>query len=69
MKTLIDFLGIGIGEVMHEKMKGPQAEALIGRRQHALQLLDFDQAIPILIGDLEASDDVWIGSQQKHRWY
>ena len=66
MKTLTDFLGIGIGEVMHEKMNGPQVVALIKRRQRALQLLVFDQAIPILIGDLETSDVVCIGSFQKH---
>ena len=29
MKTLTDFLGIGIGEMMHKKMNGPQVEALI----------------------------------------
>ena len=69
METLTDFLGVGIGEVVHKKMNGPQAEALIVRRQRVLQLLVVDQATPVLIGDLEASDDVWIGSGRKRRRY
>lgn len=69
METLTDFLGVGIGEVMHEKMNGPQAEALVVRRQRALQLLVVDQATPVLIGDLEASNDARIGSGRKRRRY
>ena len=50
-------------------MNGPQAEALIVRRQRLLQLLVVDQATPVLIGDLEAGDDVRICSGRKRRRY
>lgn len=61
-ENLTDFLGVGIGEEVHEKMDGSQAEALIVRRQRPLQLLVVDNPAAILVSNLEASDYIGIGA-------
>jgi hypothetical protein len=43
-------------------MDGPQAEALIVRRESPLQLLIVDDATAVLVGNLEAGDDIGIGA-------
>jgi hypothetical protein len=48
-------------------MDGPQAKALIVRRESPLQLLIVDEATAVLIGNLEASDDVGIGAGREGR--
>lgn len=66
-RNVTNFAGIGIGEEIHEKMNGTDAEALIIRRQSPLQFLIINKPAPILISQLETRYDAGIRTRRELR--
>lgn len=57
-----DLPGVGVGEMVHEKMNSPQAKALIVRRKRCLELLIVNKPAAILVSCLENPYHVGIGA-------
>ena len=60
--------GVGVGEVIHEKVNSPEAEILVTRREGPLELRIIDEATAVSISQLKACHHAGIRARRECGW-